>query len=219
MTATPPDNPEEKVPSIEVSEDGPYIAHNIERLRNSKGVHIETTSTVILCRCGRSGNKPFCDGTHASINFSGEKQDGRVPDQLDDYTGKEITIHDNRGVCSHIGHCTDNLPDVFRMEETPWVNPDGATPDEIARVIQICPSGALSFSRDGVLHKDYGHEPEIFVAHNRPYHVMGGIKLDDPDGNTPETEDHYTLCRCGKSKNKPFCDGSHYSEKFEDEKN
>ena len=73
MTDTPHDNPEEKKPSIEVSENGPCIAHNIILLRNSKGVHIETTSTVILCCCGKSGNKPFCDGTHYYEKFEDEK--------------------------------------------------------------------------------------------------------------------------------------------------
>jgi CDGSH-type Zn-finger protein len=219
MTDPQRENPDEKDPSIEVSKNGPYIVRDLIRLRNSKGVHIETSSTVILCRCGKSGNKPFCDGTHASVGFNGDKEEGRVPDRLEEYHGREISIHDNRGVCSHIGHCTDNLPTVFRMKTEPWIDPDGALPDEIARVIRMCPSGALAFSREGVLYKDYGHDPEIFVAHNRPYHVIGGIGLEDPDGNRPETKDHYTLCRCGSSKNKPFCDGSHWYVKFEDDRN
>jgi iron-binding CDGSH zinc finger protein len=73
MTDAQHGNPEEKKPSVEVSENGPYIAHNITRLRNSKGVHIETTSTVILCHCGHSKNKPFCDGSHYYEKFEDEK--------------------------------------------------------------------------------------------------------------------------------------------------
>lgn len=210
---------EKKKPSIEVSKNGPYIVKNLNNFRNSKGVFIETRPLMALCRCGGSGNKPFCDGTHEKIGFSGDKQKTRVPDKMDDYEGKKITIHDNRGVCSHIGHCTDNLSSVFRMKTEPWIDPDGANPEKIAKVIRMCPSGALSYTKDEALYRDYPREPEIFVGHNRPYHIVGDIELKDPDGSKPESKDHYTLCRCGKSRNKPFCDGTHWHVNFEDEKN
>jgi CDGSH-type Zn-finger protein len=217
--ASSSDEDKETKTAIEVSKNGPYILRNLERLRNSKGVFIETSPTIALCRCGSSGNKPFCDGTHAKIGFKGDKKSDRIPDHSDKYEGKDITIHDNRGVCSHIGHCTDNVPGVFHMDKEPWIDPDGANSDFTAGVIRMCPSGALSYSKDGILVKEYPHEPEIFVGHNRSYHVVGEIELKDPDGNVPETPDHYTLCRCGHSKNKPFCDGTHWHVKFEDEKN
>ncbi|WP_406661740.1 CDGSH iron-sulfur domain-containing protein [Methanolobus sp. ZRKC3] len=209
---------------IEVSKDGPYVLNVVMTIRNSKGIFIEKELTeeqpnIALCRCGGSTDKPFCTGAHVDNGFTGEKQEDRVPDKVDTYKGKNITIHDNRGVCSHIGHCSDNLPSVFRMDTEPWIDPDGAEPEEIAKVIRMCPSGALSYTMDGELHKEYPHEPEIFVGKDRPYQVVGKIKLDDPDGSTPETQDHYTLCRCGSSKNKPFCDGSHWYVEFKDEKN
>lgn len=204
---------------IKVSKDGPYIVSNLNTLRNSKGIFIETKPTIVMCRCGGSGNKPFCDGTHMKNSFSGEKKEDRVPDKMDTYKGKAITIHDNRGVCSHMGHCTDNLPSVFRMGFEPWIDPDGADPEEIARVIRMCPSGALSYTMDGQLYKDYPHDAEVFVGKNRSYNVVGDIELEDPDGPKPETQDHYCLCRCGGSKDKPFCDGSHWYIEFEDEKN
>jgi CDGSH-type Zn-finger protein len=210
--------PGEERPVIEVTKNGPYIVRNLKNFRNSKGVFIRSQPVMALCRCGGSSNKPFCDGIHVKIGFSAGKHEDRVPDRLDTYEGGHITIHDNRGVCSHVGHCTDNLPTVFRMEIEPWIDPGGAEPEEIARVIRMCPSGALSYSKDGILYKDWENQQEIFIAHNRPYHVSG-IELRDPDGNTPETPDHYTLCRCGGSKNKPFCDGTHWNIKFEDEKN
>jgi CDGSH-type Zn-finger protein len=204
---------------IRVSKDGPYIVSNLKTLRNSKGVFIETKPTMAMCRCGGSASKPFCDGTHMKNDFSGEKKEDRVPDKMDTYKGKSITIHDNRGVCSHRGHCTDNLPSVFRRGVEPWIDPDGADPEEIARVIRMCPSGALSYTMDGQLHKDYPHDAEVFVGKDNAYNVVGNIELEDTDGSEPETQDHYCLCRCGGSKNKPFCDGSHRYIEFEDEKN
>jgi CDGSH-type Zn-finger protein len=105
------------------------------------------------------------------------------------------------------------------MGVEPWIDPDGADPEEIARVIRMCPSGALSYTMGGQLHKDYPHDAEVFVGKDRSYNVVGDIELEDPDGSKPETRDHYCLCRCGGSKNKPFCDGSHWYIEFEDEKN
>lgn len=204
---------------IEVSINGPYVVKNLRTLRNSKGAFIETAPVMTLCRCGRSAKMPFCDGTHLKGGFSGNKKEDRVPDKMETFRGKEITIHSNRGVCCHIAHCTEILPSVFRRGMQPRIDPDGAKPEEIAKVIRMCPSGALSYTIDGELHKDYPHEPEIFVARNGAYHVMGGIELKDPDGSKPETEDHYTLCRCGASRNKPFCDGSHSDAGFKDGKN
>ena len=214
-----PNAENEKKPTIEVQKDGPYLVHLLKNFRNSKGVFIETQPYMALCRCGKSSSMPFCDGTHLNVGFKGDKREGRVPDRLDTYDGKQITIHDNRGVCSHIGHCTGNVPKVFRRDAEPWIDPDGDNPEYTARIIRMCPSGALSFTSEGKLRKEWGHEPEIFIGPNRSYHVAGNIQLHDPDGNKPETSDHYCLCRCGKSSNKPFCDGTHWYVKFEDEKN
>ena len=61
--------------------------------------------------------------------------------QTDDYEGKDVTIHDNRGICSHIGLCTDNLKKVFRLREEPWVYPDAETAEKIAEQVKKCPSG------------------------------------------------------------------------------
>ncbi|WP_440952685.1 CDGSH iron-sulfur domain-containing protein [Methanococcoides sp. FTZ1] len=206
-------------PTIQPSTNGPYLVKDLKNLKNSKGKTFEEKPMMALCRCGNSSTKPFCDGTHLRVNFTGEKVESRQPDRMDDYVGKEITIHDNRGVCSHRGHCTDNLPSVFRMKRGPWIDPDGASAEEIMKVIEMCPSGALSYTKDGVLHKDLDREPGVTITKDGPYDVVGGIELDDPDGNTPESKEHYTLCRCGASKNNPFCSGQHWHVEFKDEKN
>ncbi len=212
-------NRESSQPSIEPTVNGPYLVNNLRDFKNSKGKSIETKPEMYLCRCGGSGNKPFCDGTHLRIGFRGDKSEDRVPNRLDDYIGKEITIHDNRGVCAHSGRCTDNSPAVFRMGSEPWIDPDADGSEKTANTIKTCPSGALSYTKDGLLYKDHEREPSITVSKDGPYRVVGGPELRDPSGNGPEAKEHYTLCRCGGSKNKPFCSGEHWYINFKDEKN
>ncbi len=85
-------------PSIEPTVNGPNRVTNLKEFRNSIGEPLETQQEMYLCRCGGSSNKPYCDGTHRKNGFHGEKSPDRVPDKIDDYAGKDITIHDNRGV-------------------------------------------------------------------------------------------------------------------------
>jgi CDGSH-type Zn-finger protein len=203
-------------PIIESLKNGAFKVTNLTNLKNYRGEPIETKPIIILCRCGGSSNKPFCDATHTKIGFTDEKEPDRVPDKMDNYEGKALTIHDNRGVCSHRGYCTDNAPKVFLMNTEPWIDPDGMDIDEAAGVIETCPSGALSYTREGVLHKNFNHEPGITVTKDGPYDVVGGPEFVDSAGNKPEATEHYTLCRCGKSKNKPFCNGQHWYVKFKD---
>jgi CDGSH-type Zn-finger protein len=205
-------------PTITPAPDGPYLVKNLKTFANRKGP-IETKPTTALCRCGGSANKPFCDGTHAKIGFSSAKLEGRVEDKRDDYVGEKITIHDNRGICAHAGRCTDGLAAVFRMKEEPWIHPDAASRDEIIATIRSCPSGALSYSVDNVEHRDRDGEPAIFVAPNGPYVVSGGPELLDTTLGEGASKEHFTMCRCGGSKNKPFCDGTHWHNKFTDDKN
>lgn len=210
---------DENKQTIEPTRYGPYIVRNLKKFKNSKNEIIKSNPIITLCRCGGSNNKPFCDGTHLKIGFSDKKEKDRVPDKLDTYEDKKLTIHDNRGVCSHRGYCTDNAPKVFRMNVEPWIYPDAQDPENTIKVIKTCPSGALSYTKDGVLSKDWKREPAIVISKDGPYDVVGYIELIDPDGNKSESKEHYTLCRCGHSKNKPFCDGQHWYVKFKDPKN
>lgn len=210
---------EQQKPTIECSPDGPYIVRNLENLQNSRGEPIPTRRTIALCRCGGSSNKPFCDGTHSNIGFSGQKTTDGSKDKRRNYVGKQITIHDNRSICSHAGHCTDGLASVFRMKEKPWIDPDGAEAEAIIETVRQCPSGALSYSIEDVEHRDQEREPTISVSKDGPYHVSGSIEPKDQAWGEGASQEHYTLCRCGASKNKPICDGTHWQVKFTDEKN
>ena len=205
-------------PSIKATPDGPYVVKNLQRFSNRKG-SIEARATMALCRCGESAEKPFCDGTHAKIGFSSAKLEGRVADKREDHEGERITIHDNRGICAHAGRCTDGLPSVFRLKQEPWIDSRGASAEEVIGTIRKCPSGALSYTVDGVEHRDQEGPPAIFVSPNGPYVVTGGPQLLETELGDGGSMEHFTLCRCGGSKNKPFCDGSHWYNKFSDDKN
>ena len=189
-------------PTIQCSKNGPYLVKGLEKFTNSYDEQIPTRATIALCRCGASKNKPFCDGSHDRIGFSDEKREGRVPDQRDTYEGKEITIHDNRGICSHAGFCTSGCPAVWRMQTEPWIDADGADVESIANTIKKCPSGALSYSIDGVEHRDQDRDPEIHISKDGPYYIRGGVDLQDTQWGEGASKEHFTLCRCGGSKNK-----------------
>jgi CDGSH-type Zn-finger protein len=190
----------------------------LKKCTNKYGL-MEASETMALCRCGASNNKPFCDGTHTKIGFSSDKLEGRLEDKDVSYKGKKITIHDNRSVCAHAGYCTDNLASVFRMKEEPWIDPNAASIEEIIVAIRNCPSGALSYSVDNAENHNVEDEPAILIAPNGPYFVSGGIELSDTTWGQGVSKNEYTLCRCGSSKNKPFCDGTHWYIKFSDDKN
>ena len=197
--------------------DGPYIIRNLRKLTKSLGETLPVRPIVALCRCGGSNLKPYCDGTHARNGFTSTKDPKRTPDRLDRYDAKDISVLDNRGTCCHFGNCTDHLPQVFGGE--PFVRAGGAPADTIEQTVRQCPSGALGFIKDGVTYKGEEREPEIFVAHNASYYVRGGIELEGEPLNAGASREHYALCRCGHSKNKPFCDGTHWYIKFQDEDN
>lgn len=198
-------------------QNGPYIVKNINHISNIKG-QIDSGETVALCRCGASANKPFCDGSHQKIGFKSDKIEGRLEDKKETYIGAEITINDNRSICAHAGVCTDNLAQVFRMKQEPWIDPDAASINEIISIINKCPSGALSYSVNNESAK-INSDAAIMVAPNGPYVISGNVDLLETKWGEGATKNHFALCRCGASKNKPFCDGSHWAIEFKDDKN
>ena len=203
-------------PKITCLPNGPYKVEPAPALRRSSGAPLETPRAAFLCRCGGSKNKPFCDGTHRSNGFSDRKLADGSQDRRASYAGRRITIHDNRAICSHAGFCTDGLKSVFRMEQEPWIDPDGAAAEAIVEAVRKCPSGALGYAIDGVEQRDQERPPAVTVTDHGPYAVTGGAELVDIAFGEGASREHYTLCRCGASKNKPFCDGSHWDAGFKD---
>lgn len=204
-------------PKLGIIPKGPVKAEHLKRLVNSRGETIAVGKRAVLCRCGASSNKPFCDGAHMTAGFTDEKSEDRQPDRRATYAGKRITIHDNRGICSHAGFCTGGLPAVFRPGTEPWIDPDGADVESVIRTIEKCPSGALSYTIDDVEHRDREVDPEVRVTKNGPYRVQGGVELAGHEWGEGASREHYALCRCGKSGNKPLCDGSHWYAAFKDD--
>ena len=210
-------------PSIHTRHDGPYLLTNVA-VRDWLGRDIPATPQLALCRCGESAIKPLCDGSHAEVGFTDVKDPDRVPDRRDTDSGEQVTIFDNRGTCAHSGLCSSRLPSVFRVDTDPFVAPSGGRLDEIIRAVRACPSGALGYAigrREAREQVDQDRAPVVEVSKDGPYRVTGGIGLVDDTGvavarNVGASLEHYSLCRCGHSQNKPFCSGMHFHVGFAD---
>jgi CDGSH-type Zn-finger protein/truncated hemoglobin YjbI len=213
-------------PTIQLVKNGPYLLTNVEQMTDGLGDPIPTRPQMALCRCGESDSKPWCDGSHAVAHFDDGKDPNRVADRRDTYQGLSITVHDNRGICQHSGFCTDRLSVAFRVDKEPFVAPSGARMDELIRAVRDCPSGALSYAIDGHEARDdvdwhLQRPPAVSVTTDGPYRITGGVALIDAAGvavarNEGVSLEHYALCRCGHSQNKPFCSGMHWYIQFRD---
>ena len=203
-------------PTIECKPNGPYLVRGLEHLKGPQGNRMDSPPVMALCRCGGSANKPFCDGTHQKNGFSDARLAERGTDQRESYRGQKITIHDNRSICAHAGLCTDGLAAVFKYGSEPWIDASGAAAEAIVETIRRCPSGALSYTLDGIPGEEPPQESSITVTRDGPYAVEGAAQLLDPSWAQGASTEHYTLCRCGASRNKPFCDGTHWSAGFKD---
>ncbi len=201
---------------IEILKDGPIRITGLQTCRLPNGQALACKEEMHFCRCGTSQNKPFCDGSHKKIGFRGERLIDKPLDRERKYQGQRITIHDNRVICSHAKECVNRLPAVFRFGERPWIQPDAAAVDEIIEVVKRCPSGALSYSIEEIHHRDLERPPAVDIVKDGPLNVTGRIQFICEHAQPPSPE-HYSLCRCGASKNKPFCDGTHVEIDFKDE--
>lgn len=131
------------------------------------------------------------------------------------YDTADITVRYNATRCIHARECVRGLPSVFDTARRPWITPDGTKPDEIAEVIMRCPTGALHFERndDGTQEPMPDHN-EVDVVANGPLYARGELDILRPDKTTILVDTRIALCRCGGSKNKPFCDNSHIAILF-----
>jgi CDGSH-type Zn-finger protein/uncharacterized Fe-S cluster protein YjdI len=126
------------------------------------------------------------------------------------YAGEAIEVTFDMGRCIHARNCFLKLPEVFNPEKRPWVNPDAAKPEEIAAMIRTCPSGALNYRRlDGADGEVAPKLNRVAVQENGPLAFHGALSISGED------QTRATLCRCGQTKNPPYCDFSHVDAGFE----
>jgi uncharacterized Fe-S cluster protein YjdI len=134
------------------------------------------------------------------------------------YEADGIVVKFDGRRCIHAAECVHRLPEVFDANRRPWILPQAASPDDLAQVVEQCPSGALTYERtDGGASEVVPEAPVMRIAKDGPLYVQGRCTLSDHGGNPVETGPRAALCRCGASKNKPFCDNSHVEAGFSDD--
>lgn len=176
----------------------------------------------LLCRCGNSKNKPFCDKTHLKIKFDGKETAGNVPfkEQAKVYEGEKLKLLDVYALCAS-GHFCTRAGGIWELVE----KSDDSKAEKIAiKEAADCPAGRLV-----LIDKKTGKEiepdlaPSISAVEDAikkvsgPLWVKGRISIESADGKLYELRNRVTLCRCGKSENKPFCDSTHIEIDFHSE--
>jgi CDGSH-type Zn-finger protein len=217
--------------AIKVSKNGPYlvsggipivkqtITTDTEGIPNEwrSGKEYQLQENCALCRCGQSKNKPFCDGTHIKVKFDGTETASKEPYLVQakeiDWPALKLTDVENLCVSASFCHRAGGI----------WLlipQSDNAEAKRIAiEEAGDCPSGRLVVwdkkTRKAIepeLEQSIGLVEDPQVGVSGPIWARGGIPIKSADGKTYEIRNRVTLCRCGKSSNKPFCDSSHYPE-------
>lgn len=130
------------------------------------------------------------------------------------YRGRDIEVTFDLDLCTHVAECLRGEPSVFRLQRRPWVKPDAGNADEIAGVVERCPSGALQYRRlDGKPSERARTPVTVTPIRDGPLLIRGPIEVTRDDG-TVEMLPRASLCRCGQSEHKPFCDNRHLSTGF-----
>jgi len=220
---------------VSIIKDGPYLVSGkiplakelpivgksgeLEEWKN--GEKYPEQESYSLCRCGQSKNKPFCDGLHAEINFNGSETASRKEyiKQAEKISGPELDLTDVIELCSMARFC--------HLDGGTWDNVENSdNPKAKKSAIQSacnCPSGRLVvWDKKTKKPIETKFEPSIGLLEDPqarvsgPIWLKGGVELESADGTKYESRNRITLCRCGHSRNKPFCDGTHMNVGFND---
>ena len=214
-------------PEIVVTKDGPYEVDGDLPIIPKRMVTSERGEPVAwatdpelphetpasLCRCGHSRNKPFCDDSHKRVGFDGTETAPNEPffERHKTYEGTGITVHRVGNLCAHSSFCANQITDWYQLLPD---TADTNTRAEVVAMVEHCPSGALVLEIDGeVIEPDLRHA--ISPVEDGPLWVTGNVTIVRSDGTLLETRNRVALCRCGRSMNKPFCDGTHKEIGFE----
>lgn len=186
-----------------------------------EGERYPLKESCILCRCGRSKTMPYCDGTHAKTGFDGTETASRKPfiEQAETYAGPGLVLKDAVKLCAIARFCY-RAGDIWTLTERS--GDSGARATAVQESFD-CPSGRLVvYDRDTGAALEPSFEPSISIVEDPcrqvsgPLWVKGGVPVVSADGTVYEVRNRVTLCRCGKSRNMPFCDGSHIAAGFVD---
>ncbi len=182
-----------------------------------QGPNIDHGVSYQLCRCGHSANKPFCDWAHASEGFDGTETADPSPtaNRREAYQGNGIVLTDDKTLCVHAGFCVTEKIEVWDLINK---TADPQARQEVIQMVRNCPAGRLEYQTppddtpvEDLLPKAIG------VVADGPLFIRGKIAIEGANGDDYERRNRVTLCRCGASKNKPFCDGMHAEVGFRDE--
>ena len=154
---------------IEIMEDGPLIVKGLKTFKNSKGEQVEVDDVIALCRCGDSANKPFCDGTHKKVGFSGKREIDKPIDKEREYEGSQISVFDNRVICSHAAECVKKLDKpciAFKIMGAGRIDPvmafefafENIKPDDVVNV------GMHRGDNDNMVEENVAHVSKILAG-------------------------------------------------------
>ncbi len=137
--------------------------------------------------------------------------------QVFDFDGEKLEASWDGRLCIHVGECTRAKGELFVSGRKPWGQPARGHPDPVAAVIERCPTGALVHRRkDGGPAETADPRNSVLVANQGPLYLRGDLQIDGAEEEMSGTRFRAALCRCGGSKNKPFCDGAHETNDFND---
>ncbi|MEM1129370.1 MAG: CDGSH iron-sulfur domain-containing protein [Pseudomonadota bacterium] len=210
-----------QAPKIIPREDGPFVVEHPPEITGPDGAPVETKGVAALCRCGQSKTKPFCDGSHNAAGYTSAPEPEKLRNTPLTYSGSAdgvaVSISYTPAVCTHAAECVRLAGAAFMPSETPWVQPDKGHPADLMDAVAACPSGALRVTvGEAEPHHLTTGDVSIHIAKDGPYYVTN-VALEAEFNGVGASRTKYALCRCGLSKNKPFCDGSHYDEKWTDD--
>jgi len=223
----------ENKPYIKITRDGPYLLFGADKISekiiitDENGISVKygdgqtfeiKSDPIALCRCGKSKNAPFCDGSHAA-GFDGTEVASFTPimkqASAEAMRGPNQTLLDNEQYCAFARFC-DRGGRVWNLVMQGTAPADKLSAEEA----NLCPAGRLMmFTNDGDLLEDQT-APAVHTIEDSglkisgPLWIKGGIRVESADGRSYEVRQKQTLCRCGASGNKPFCNGAHASVKF-----
>ena len=214
---------------IRITENGPYRVRGTPLVRTTvvedafgdavawgRDEPVPVAGSYALCRCGGSSTKPFCDDSHLRNGFDGTEVADRGPraDRMRVFPGDGVEMTDDPSLCTHVGFCTNRRTHVWQLiEETA----DDSVREQLLRMLDLCPSGRLGHRASPEAPEDEPElRPVVAVVRDGPLWVRGAVEVVGADGVPYERRNRVALCRCGHSRNKPFCDGSHSDVGFRD---